>query len=148
VTEIDPTTLTPARGHAIAEIVEVLGGERNGVFVPGEDHMRKDTAMVQILKMGEPPMSFHHQPDYTKRPEMKEGSAPWPKGYPGFSEGDVVCIPRDVPKAFAHDGKRYAIILMSDVLFKSPPDLDVRVIPWDAQNTHGGHTQTYHINQR
>ena len=144
----NPDNLKPARGHAIVEITEVLGGLRAGVFVPAEDHMRKDTAIVRVLKLG-PPSRRRHAVRFSMQPPLvTPADHVWPDGYPGIEEGDQIAVPRDVPKAFGWEGKRYAIIDISEVLLKIPDDLDVEVVPWPERKVkEGSVTTTYGAGQ-
>lgn len=113
-TEIDPAHLAPTAGKVIVEVLEQLGGlSAGGVWTLPQKGMAKDTMYGRVLRLGDAPTHRY----LGMAPHVREShSTPWPETARQISVGDIVVWPRDVPVAFVHREKRYAICLEHEAI--------------------------------
>lgn len=132
---IDPTTVRPTAGNAVVQIVEVLGGQKNGLFRPSafQGHMGKDTAFCKVIALGDPPHSAFAIEKGIIRGYTVPAGQPWPVDYLPVQVGDILLMPRDIPKVFVHEELRYGIVHLHEAIAKVQ-DIDaVEVKPWQPQ---------------
>lgn len=115
---LDPRSLQPTAGRAVVEIAEQLGGmTRSGLFRPPPSESRnhlKDTVWGRILKIGPRPTYLDDTTRQFLVPDA-EPETPWPDAwYSAFSEGDVILLPRDLPRVFVWGDQRYAIVHLAE----------------------------------
>lgn len=139
--EMDPAKLRPMAGVMVVEVVEVLGGyTKGGLFIPGTmmDHGGKDTALVQVLRLGDAPI---------QRVGFKDGEwgyhpcEPWEAASRNISVGDIVLMPRDVPLVFVWGEKRYALVYEHEAILAMDPSVlaenGFEVVPWKPDEVPG-----------
>lgn len=119
---MNPESLSPMPGKILVEIVERMGGvSRGGIIIPKIVHntMAKDTAIGKILKLGEPQTYrvAHERTSFCRGKNQRNLEGQW--GFKRPDIGSFVSFPRDVPKAWTWENKRYAIILEQEILFST-----------------------------
>ena len=127
---LNPQAMVCTPGKVLVCITEVLGGMKKGVWTVAQDHGRKDTATGVVLKVGDPPHYEHFVHAGMRSVDVRSCDETWPREYPGIGEGDVVAFPRDVPRVFVWEDKRYAIIHLHEILFRADPGIQFEVVPW------------------
>jgi hypothetical protein len=127
---MDPSTVKPTEGKVLVEITEVLGGQRGHLWLPPKDDAWKDTAMGRVVSIGPRPAAWHRQ--LGSGYDLLPGREPWPAGYPPIEVGQVVVFPRDVPKAWAWEGRRYALILLGEILMLATEEESIEVCAREA----------------
>ena len=101
----DPETVRPLPNHMLIELLQQLGGKNPGgnLFRPAahSNVIGADTAWGRVLKVGPAPFD-------------KRGEPAWPE--PVIQPGELVLIPRDVPRVWGFENRRYCLAIQTEAI--------------------------------
>jgi hypothetical protein len=110
---------------------------KGGVFVPGtvEDRFERDSAFGRIVAMGDRPDYFHGKGrDFVRKEDVRyfeHSGTPWPEDYPDVKVDDLVLFPRDVELVLLHEGKRFGIVNLHEIIATGPGLAESRMVMRD-----------------